>query len=284
MPENIVLKIAESFNPSIFFTANSSTNHSPFKSILTGNNKIKSYFAINDTYNQPAFYIVNFESNAGFLFVSADYNISPILAFIEKGEFKKDIVPAGLIKWVSKPIDNIETVRKGLYDNTASAKLEWDNYFIKNGSIDYSINNNFRALGQAMPPPPPPMPSNVIPTSVSIGPLLPVTWGQECSFNELCGDPSVNYNCTDFYNCSTRPCTGCVATATAQVIKYWQPTNVFNYNYSSMPSTYGNIEVQRLMRDVGQSVGMNYNCNLSGGSGADGSQVTRILKNSFGLS
>ncbi|TAG08372.1 MAG: hypothetical protein EAZ35_07195 [Sphingobacteriia bacterium] len=100
----------------------------------------------------------------------------------------------------------------------------------------------------------------------------------------MCGDASVNYNCTDFYNCSTRPCTGCVATATAQVIKYWQPTNGFNYNYSSMPSTYGNVEVQRLMRDVGQSVGMNYNCNLSGGSSADGSKVPWVLKNSFGFS
>ncbi|MEI9934863.1 MAG: C10 family peptidase [Ferruginibacter sp.] len=59
---------------------------------------------------------------------------------------------------------------------------------------------------------------------------MPITWGQDCSYNNLCP----NSNCSD---CSPEAVTGCVATAMAQVIRYWHPTNSFNYNYTSMPAT-----------------------------------------------
>jgi hypothetical protein len=278
VPDSVAFKIAEAFNPSVFFNASNPSNYSKNKSSLNGQNKIKAHFTIKDSYDQPAFYIYNFEDNAGFLFVSADSGLSPVLAFIEKGEFKKEVVSAGILKWVGKTINDIEIVREGLFDNSKSAKSAWNNYLTQNEAVIPKVNTT---LG--VPPPPPPLPSNVIPTVVSIGPLLPVTWGQQCTYNELCGNPATNYNCSDNLSCSTRPTTGCVATAAAQLINKWQPINGYGYNYASMPTSSGNAEVQRLMSDVGKSINMAYTCASAGGSSASGGDVPSALLNNFGL-
>ena len=110
-------------------------------------------------------------------------------------------------------------------------------------------------------------------SSYVVGPLLPVTWGQECSYNNLC---AINQNFT-CGGCGTgRPLTGCVATAMSQIMRFHQFPN--NYNYASMPATFGNNAVQQLMRDAGNSVNMNYGCNSSG---AFGNAVVPALKNTF---
>jgi hypothetical protein len=193
------------------------------------------------------------------LFVSADYQLRPILAFIEYGEFKKDTVPSGLIQWANKTINNIEIVRKGLYDNSKSAKITWKIYLNQNTNV---------SSNKAIPAPNPCQsnPNYYVETSQTVGPLLPVTWGQSCSYNDLCPDLTCN-------DCNTEAETGCVATAMAQVIRYWQPTNSYSYNYTSMPATSGNNEAQRMMVDIGRSVSMNYDCGANGGSSASGGDV-----------
>ncbi len=84
--------------------------------------------------------------------------------------------------------------------------------------------------------------------------------------------------------CNTRPVTGCVATAMAQVIHFWHPNNSLEYDYASMPTTFGNSEVQRLMRDAGNTVNMDYHCVNDGGSGAYDTDVQWALKSNFGFS
>ena len=106
--------IAENFNPVAFFKTENPTNHSPVKSKLNGHNTVKSIIVIPDNYNTPAIYVCNFTDNQGFLFVSADFQIEPILAYIEIGEFKKDKVPSALISWADKTIVNVETSSKGI--------------------------------------------------------------------------------------------------------------------------------------------------------------------------
>lgn len=131
-------------------------------------------------------------------------------------------------------------------------------------------------------PPPPPNPCLSNPdystsTTQTVGPLLPVTWGQDCSYNNLCP----NLNCSG--DCSTLAVTGCVATAMAQVIRYWSPNNEYNYNYASMPVSSGNGEVQRLMYNAGRNVDMRYSCAVNGGSWTYGINVPNALKNEFGF-
>ncbi|MDR1791877.1 MAG: thiol protease/hemagglutinin PrtT [Bacteroidales bacterium] len=115
----------------------------------------------------------------------------------------------------------------------------------------------------------------------AVSPLLSTTWDQSPYYNQLCPSNTV---------------TGCVATAMAQVMKYWNyPTqgtgyHSYNhstygtlsanfasttYNWSSMPnqltsssSSTQKTAVATLMYHCGVSVDMDYNTAANGGSGA----------------
>jgi hypothetical protein len=266
--------VAEKFNSEKFLTGNNNkssgndirnSNGKPNKILLLGKNSVKNDLVYNDHWGKPALYIFNFNDNAGFLFVSADFGLRPILAFIDNGEFKKDSIPDGFQDWINRTIENIEVIRKGLYDNSHDGALAWNRYFQEN-NLATTVNP------QIVPPDLHPC-DNPQTTVYTVGPLLPVTWGQLCSYNDLC-------DLTHVYGCgnpcvSTRPATGCVATSMAQIIRFHQfPTN---YNYATMPMAAGNNAVQILMRDAGLSVNMNYGCS----SGAYGSAVPDAFKNTF---
>lgn len=94
-----------------------------------------------------------------------------------------------------------------------------------------------------------------------VGPFLPTTWGQGERYN----DELTSLQCENYLN--GRPPTGCVATAMAQIMRYWQHPST--YNWSIMPSyankymssTTGTLEIAKLMKDIGTSVNMTYDCN-----------------------
>lgn len=145
--------------------------------------------------------------------------------------------------------------------------------FISQSRINPALNNTFSADSSAD-------------TAAVVGPLLSTTWNQDSSTYNLY-TPSVS---------GTSGCphtlTGCVATATAQLMKYWNwPTTGtgshsylwasqsqtlsanFNhaYNWSSMSnaltatSTAAQIDaVARLIADVGIADDMGYGCKGSG--------------------
>jgi hypothetical protein len=269
VPEQVARTVAEKFNPATFFPHDNTAPANPAPSTLTGNNQIKNQLVFNDASGYPSFYVFNFADNGGFLFVSADYKVQPVLGFVEHGEFKHDAAPSAFIEWGNKTKENTEIVRQGLYDNTRLALAEWKDYLKKT-----SIQHIDIPLISRQPPPDPECEETT--TNVTVGPLLPVTWGQGCSYNEQC--PLAG--CTTVCPFSTNVWTGCVATAMSQVIRYWQPANGYGYDYASMPLTFGNTEVQRLMHDAGTTVGMGYGCSSSG---ADGGNVPGSLKNNFGF-
>lgn len=67
-------------------------------------------------------------------------------------------------------------------------------------------------------------------------------------------------NCTpNFYNAGKAP-TGCVATAMAQIMKYWHKPN--SYNWNNMPNNGGSYETQLLMMDIGNNW-IDYGCESS---------------------
>jgi hypothetical protein len=262
VPISLAREVAKSFDETRFINT---TKNKTVRKELTGNNTIASELTFKDKNGQPSLYVFNYPNNLGYVFVSADYNLRPVLAFIDNGEFKNANLPEGLQMWINRTTENVEVVRAGLYDNRKEGSLAWNRY-IK----EYKVNTSVLQK----PAPIDPDPCNPIPppSTYTVGPLLPVTWGQACSYNDLC-NLSVNYSC---FGCNTRPATGCVATAMAQVMRHHQfPAN---YNYASMPAGSGNVEVQRLMRDAGVSVGMSYGCSSS----AYGSNIVPALKNTFG--
>ncbi len=134
-----------------------------------------------------------------------------------------------------------------------------------------------------------------------VEPLITAKWGQESPYNSQC--PILN---------NQRCVTGCVATAMAQVMQYYQyPTQcqggTFSYtsasnsieqtlnfddisfDWSKMPDTYSSSspansksQVAKLMHACGVSVSMDYGLNSSGGSGAFDMNIPYALKTYFG--
>lgn len=124
---------------------------------------------------------------------------------------------------------------------------------------------------------------------VQTGPLLgKIAWNQMEPYNNDC--PIVN---------GKRSVTGCVATATGQIMKYhaYPPKGTgtvsgivlgnYSYDWNLMLPTYPNpdtatdeqkAEVAKLMLHIGRSVNMDYN---SDGSASDNRLAARALKNNF---
>lgn len=134
-------------------------------------------------------------------------------------------------------------------------------------------------------------------TKAAIDPLVQSHWNQSAPYYNLCPtqDGKTTY-------------TGCVATATAQIMRYhkhpekgtgshsytWDGTTLSQdfsqdtYDWDNMPLDYGSNytteqgnAVATLMRDIGYAVEMNYS---TGGSGASCSKVATALPTYFGYS
>ena len=268
VPKDVAKEIAVKFNAGKFQNDDPSVKNALIKpTTLKGNNSIVSDIVIYDKNKQPALYVFNFDHNQGFVIVSADYELRPILGYIDNGVYSDQNMPDGLKDWTNRTIENVEVVRAGLYDNTKEASLAWNRY-MKENDVDKSTLSKY--------PPVEPDPCNPVPPpyTYTVGPLLPVTWGQTCTYNDLC-DLTHNYGC---FGCNSRPATGCVATSMSMVFRYHQFPAA--YAWGNMPATFGNGDVQQLMSDAGVSVGMSYGCS----SGAYGSVVPNAIKYGFGYS
>jgi len=199
---------------------------------------------------QPAtlFYVFN-AAHDGFVIVAGDDAVTPILGYSAHGSYDPSNVPQNVAKWMEGYKSEIRyAIENNILANQEITE-EWQN--LKNG-----ISVNISAL-----------------KSVSaVNPLLQTKWNQSPFYNALCPGGSV---------------TGCVATATAQIMKYWNyPAtgsgfHSYNhsaygtlsanfgstsYNWASMPNdvTSANNDVATLMYQVGVSVDMDYSPQSSG--------------------
>jgi len=237
--------VAENFN----FLANKAKGN--IKSSAKAR-KVSSVDEVKDQDGEPLFYIMNYDSS-GFVIVSGDNRIRPILAFAEKHSFKMDkkvLDNTGLGYWIYATKNGIRKIRKKALKQNPAIKEAWN-----------------IQLGLKIVPVDPPCTDY----SKTYGPLMTTTWGQGCGYNTL-----LQGGC--LYNCGHVP-TGCVATAMAQVMKYHNFP--LSYNWSAMPNAYGSSETARLMKDIGASVGMVYGCE---GSGAYGTAIAPAFVNTFGYS
>jgi hypothetical protein len=207
--------------------------------------------------NIPYLYVFNFDE--GFAIISAEKYEHPILAFSSHGEFISKDAPDGIILWIETTKENIDKIRAGEFDTEALTKSEWN---LARKQVSSS------AATREAPIDPGCQESS---TTTTVGPLMATTWNQGCGYNTYC--PLV----TSGGACG-RAWTGCVATAMAQVMRYWQRPAAL-YNWSTMPNTFGSTEVARLMSDAGTSVGMNYGGDASG---AKHENIPGALKNTFG--
>ncbi|MCB0428513.1 MAG: C10 family peptidase [Flavobacteriales bacterium] len=217
--------------------------------------KLKKAFAINDTHGQAALYVINLDP-AGFIVVSGSKKEVPILAFSEKGTFAYDPVnpPSfGITDWVQERVKKIGKIRDTpAYEPDVHIKEQWDGYAPPIGEEE--IVSGGTVYEQK-------------------GPYTSTIWGQGPGYNDQ----------VPYMLCSTtgngHAWAGCVAVATAQVMKYWHYPN--SYSWSAMPDNAGSNETSRLIHDIGVDVNMDYGCE---GSSAQTKKVENVLEGDFGYS
>ena len=205
------------------------------------------------------FYIFN--TGDGFVIVSADDIAVPILGYSDAGNFDPQNIPVNMYEWLQG------------YENDI-------NRGISNGvpaSAEIVTNWTKLSRGQGISPK----------RSRSVEALVQTRWNQGSPYNNLC--PYDNSH-------NERTVTGCVATAMAQIMKYWnyptqgngtqtythetygQQTANFGsttYDWNNMVNTYSNSATQAqknavatLMYHCGVAVMMDYGISSTGGSGA----------------
>jgi hypothetical protein len=216
------------------------------------------------------FYIFNL-NDTGFVIVSADDIVIPILGYSTTCKFDATDIPDNAAKWLEGYLDQIRYAIENNLEPSDEIKTEWQE-LLNNNAIKY-----------------------VKPRAGSVSPLIQTKWDQNPHYNALCPfDKIANANAV----------TGCVATAMAQIMKYYNyPTKgsgFHSYNhpkYGTLSANFGsttyqwnsmpikvssaNSAVATLMYHCGVSVDMNYGVN---GSYSYSSKVAPALKDYFGYS
>ncbi|MGL5113387.1 MAG: C10 family peptidase [Flavobacterium sp.] len=208
----------------------------------------------------PYFYVFNYK-NGGWVIISSDKRMMPILAYSKTGTFNNEDIPIGLILWENATKQIIKDLRNSNSQIDNDAVLgEWNTMECIPDPLRIvgKTNNDCHSPDEFV-------------SQIIVGPILTTAWGQDCGYNELC--PTV----------ASGPCgkafTGCVATAMAQIIKYWQYPNGFNY--ANMPVNNGNTNVSQLMSAAGVSVNMSYGAESSSANTED---VDNAFRDTFSYS
>ena len=213
------------------------------------------------TYNtnrgDAAFYVFNTQD--GFVIVSADDCTTPILGYSNEGHFDMENIPIQLQEYLQGFVDQIEYGIENHVQADKRTAEQWERVRT-NGQL---TNNR---------------------TDEVVEPLLTTKWDQGWPYNDLCPDGAV---------------TGCMATAMAQIMKYWEwplhgtsehsyewngqtlsanfgettydwDNMLDKYYYNNTEYTQEQIEaISTLMYHCGVAVNMQYSANGSGAYDVD---------------
>ena len=214
------------------------------------------------TYIAP-YYIFNSEDGEGFVIVSGDDCAAPILGYSTESSIDPNNMPIQLEELLQAYSDEIQYAIENGLQSTDSIKALW---------------STLRRVPQS---------ANAV---AVVNALISTSWDQYPRYNNKC---PVDASLSSF---GGHPTTGCVATAMAQIMKYWGYPNkgtgnksyksnyygtlsanfaITTYDWANMPlklssstSSTQNNAVATLMYHCGVAVEMNYNCDGKGSSGA----------------
>ena len=217
-------------------------------------------------------YVFNADGG-GFVLVAADDCVRPILGYSLNGTFKVADMPANLDAWLAHCSSEIERLGKDAADVKGAAGSH-------GGATDVLAAEWARLAAGAAPEPA---------LTTAVAPLVSTTWNQSPYYNDLCPYDTVY---------GQLAVAGCVATATAQVMKYWNhPATGYGshsyvasnshisygvlsadfgnttYQWDSMPNALSAASSQTqvsavatLIYHVGVAIEMKYNVSSQGGS------------------
>jgi hypothetical protein len=222
------------------------------------NSVVLAYTEVSATSGLPLFYAFNI--NNGYVIVTAEDAANPIIGYSTSNTFVVPEAYTTIGHWLKNRGKEIDALRANNMVADAKTAAEWTKY-TSNTLSALKLNNNASTL-----------------STTTVTPLVQTTWNQSPYYNQLCPGGSV---------------TGCVATAMAQIMRYWNypakgtgstsykqnpnPNNypaqsanygATTYNWANMPLSIGsnNSDVATLNYQCGVSVDMNYD---PSGSGAE---------------
>ena len=176
------------------------------------------YSAVSDKMNgEPLtyYYVFNMDST-GFVIVSAIDDVSPILAYSTEGIFDANNIPPNMAAVLEQYKLEMDYVVKNQIAAAAETKKQWNE--LANGQMLVRKSDG-----------------------TSVEPLLGgLKWHQNRWYNDACP-----YDTTAPSDGNNRCRAGCVATAMAMIIKYWEyPTKgigekCYNANYAKSSSAFG---------------------------------------------
>jgi hypothetical protein len=220
-------------------------------------------------HDEPMLYVFAMNGNGGFIIVSGDDVAKPVLGYSDNGTYDEN--NPNFAYWMEMLSHEIADAVENDTPQDGLIKAQWE-AFENDNTADASADH--------------------------VEPLLKTQWNQSAPYNNLCPMWS-----------GKRTVTGCVATAMAQIMKYYeypttrikpipgyttatkkinisQVTGSTTYEWKNMTNTYTssstpveNNAVATLMYHCGVSVEMNYDPD---GSGAYSRDVDDALKNYFG--
>ena len=219
------------------------------------------------------FYV--FGNESCFVIVSTDDRVTPIIGYSTENGFGQAAMPDNVFYWLKAYDEEISTTISRHTEASDAIRSEWDSLLNGNGLEPK--------------------------TRTSVSPLLHTTWDQITPYNNLCPNNSSGGSGGHAY-------TGCVATAMAQIMKYWehpvkgtgshsyncpsygqQSANFANttYDWDHMKNSYSGSNtsteitaVATLMYHCGISVEMAYGVGTAG-SAAASSTAPNALKTYF---
>ena len=232
--------------------------------ILNASTLVHTEYAANGL---PLYYAYNINENDGFVIISADDAVRPIVGYSTENKFVKPEANSNLAFWMKEFSVGVVALRENNVVADEKISNEWTKYAA-------NINADRQANGAA----------NTMTSGNAVLPLMKTLWSQNPYYNALCPGTAGNLSVT-----------GCVATTMAQIMKYWAYpatgtgsssytcttakgfTNNYGvlsanygtttYNWANMPIsvTSANNDVATLMYECGVSVDMDYD---PAGSGA----------------
>lgn len=155
----------------------------------------------------PEVFIYN-NPAGGFAVISGDKSATPVIGYSTSGSVPQNSWNSNFAWWMQNAIDQIQFYRQNSTKSTSDIDLEWD----------YLLNGNTT--------------QNPYHSTKAILPFLRSIWGQDGVFNDQCP-----------VDANGEALVGCVATAMAQVIYYYQfpQTGYGSHSYNASP--YGTQSV-----------------------------------------
>ena len=161
------------------------------------NNSSKSRLAVQEEY---LYYVFNVGESNGFVIVAGDDASLPILGYSTTGHYDSKNLPINLLKWMDGYKEQLQYIKENKLQAPETVKAEWQNFGV-------SKSKSFRIA--------------------AVSPLIQTAWGQNPNYNIFCPIDGTT---------GQRSVTGCVATAMAQIMKYW--------NYPSKAKGNGSYTVE----------------------------------------